>query len=109
MPMVTGEPAHRHTQQSVDNTQGDSMANKPIKRFAVGNGIRASIWANQSKHNGGSWHSVTITRTYRDGDEYKDTTSFRRDDLLFVAKASELAFAWCLEQAKARTEMESHE
>lgn len=76
------------------------MANKPIKRFAVGNGIRASIWENPSKNNG-SWHSVTITRTYRDGDEFKDTTSFRRDDLLFVAKASELAFAWCLRRAKA--------
>ncbi len=75
------------------------MANAPIKRFAVGNGIRASIWKNESKKNG-SWLSVTITRTYRDGEEYKDTTSFRRDDLLFVAKASELAFVWCLEQAK---------
>lgn len=77
------------------------MANAPIKRFAVGNGIRASIWKNESKQNG-AWLSVTITRTYRDGDEYKDTTSFRRDDLLFVAKASELAFSWCLRQAKAQ-------
>ena len=83
------------------------MANKPIKRFAVGSGIRASILENESKNNGGTWHSVTITRTYRDGDEYKDTTSFRRDDLLFVAKASELAFAWCLKQAKANTQSET--
>ncbi|QDV83801.1 hypothetical protein [Planctomycetes bacterium TBK1r] len=78
--------------------------NAPIKRFAVGNGIRASVWKNESKKNG-SWLSVTITRTYRDGEEYKDTTSFRRDDLLFVAKASELAFSWCLRQAeKAKRE-----
>ncbi|MEM8669253.1 MAG: hypothetical protein AAGG48_17150 [Planctomycetota bacterium] len=73
--------------------------NAPIKRFAVGNGIRASVWKNDSKNNG-SWLSVTITRTYRDGEEYKDTTSFRRDDLLFVAKAAELAFSWCLRQAE---------
>jgi len=76
------------------------MANAPIKRFAVGNGVSASIWKNESKNNG-SWLSVTISRTYRDKDEFKDTTSFRRDDLLFVAKASELAFAWCLAQAEA--------
>jgi len=75
------------------------MANAPIKQFAVGNGVRASVWKNQSKDNR-SWLSVTITRTYRDGEDYKDTTSFRRDDLLFVAKASELAFSWCLEQAE---------
>ena len=80
------------------------MANSPIKQFAVGNGVRASIWKNESKNNG-SWLSVEITRTYRDGDDYKDTTSFRRDDLLFVAKASELAFSWCLRQAeKAKRE-----
>ena len=36
--------------------------NAPIKRFAVGNGIRASVWKNESKKNG-SWLSVTITRT----------------------------------------------
>ena len=83
------------------------MANAPIKRFAVGNGIRASIWNNQSKN--GSWLSVTITRTYRDNEEFKDTTSFRRDDLLFVAKASELAFLWCLRQAEAGKQAKNHE
>jgi hypothetical protein len=72
------------------------MGNTPIKRIAVGNGIRASIWQNQSKN--GTWHTVTISRTYRDGDQYKDTTSFRQDDLLYVAKAAEMAFAWCLQQ-----------
>ena len=84
------------------------MANAPIKRFAVGNGIRVSIWENQSKNNG-SWLSVTISRTYRDGEEYKDTTSFRRDDLLFVAKAAELAFSWCLRQAEAGKQTNNHE
>ena len=76
------------------------MAKGPIKRFAVGNGIRASIWENQSEQTG-SWHSVTITRSYRDGTEFKETASFRRDDLLHVAKASEMAFAWCLRKANA--------
>ncbi|QDT13482.1 hypothetical protein [Planctomycetes bacterium K23_9] len=74
------------------------MANAPIKRIAVGNGVRASIWKNESKN--GPWLGVTITRTYREGEEYKDSPSFRRDDLLFVAKAAELAFSWCLKQAE---------
>jgi hypothetical protein len=84
------------------------MAKEPIKRIKVGNGIRASIWENQSKHDR-TWYSVSITRTYRDGDDYKDTTSFRRDDLLFVAKASDMAFAWCLKRAEASQETDSSE
>lgn len=73
------------------------MPNKPVKRFVVGGGVCASIWENPSKNNG-TWYSVTVTRSYRDGDEYKDTTSFRRDDLLFVAKAASIAFDWCLKK-----------
>ncbi len=70
------------------------MANRPIKRIKLGNGITAAIWENQSSK-GGVWHSVTIGRCYKDGDKYQETTSFRRDDLLFVAKAAEMAFRWC--------------
>ncbi len=74
------------------------MANKPIKRFDVGGGIHASVWCNQSS-TGGEWFTITISRTYKDGDAYKDTTSFRRDDLLFVAKAADMAFSWCHHKA----------
>ena len=73
------------------------MANAPIKRINVGNGIGASVWKNQSEKNG-SWFNITISRTYKSGDEFKDSTTFRRDDLLFVAKAAESAFMWCLNQ-----------
>ena len=37
-----------------------------MKRFAVGNAIRASIRENQSEQIG-SWHSVTVIRSTRDG------------------------------------------
>ena len=73
------------------------MPNQPVERVEVGSGVWVSIWENQSKNNG-TWYSVTITRSYRDGDEYKNTTSFRRDDLLFVAKAASMAFDWCLKR-----------
>lgn len=69
------------------------MANKPIKTIRVGNGVSAQVWENTSK-DGGTWLSVTITRSYKDGDKYKDSTSFRRDDLLFVSKAADMAFRW---------------
>ena len=71
------------------------MANAPIKRIEVGSGIKASIWENKSKNND-SWFSVKITRTYRDGEEWKETATFRLTDLLFVAAAAYMAFTWCV-------------
>lgn len=80
----------------------------PIDRIRVGNGIRASIWENESKN--GSWLSVTIDRSYKDGgDKTQYSTRFTKNDLLFVAKAAEMAFSWCLdyaEKAKRETEQE---
>jgi len=40
------------------------------------------------------WYSVSISRVYREGDAWKDTTSFGRDDLPLVSKAAEIAYAW---------------
>lgn len=78
------------------------MANTPIKRIKVGNGISVSIWKNRSD-SGGAWYTSKISRFYKDGEEMKDTASFRRGDLLFVAKAAEMAFAWIYQQqAKAK-------
>ncbi|MCC7339280.1 MAG: hypothetical protein IT422_29660 [Pirellulaceae bacterium] len=76
------------------------MANKPIKRFNVGSGIHAFVWCNQSS-TGGEWYTITISRTYKEGEQFKDATSFRRDDLLFVAKAADLAYQWCYWKADA--------
>ncbi len=71
------------------------MANEPVKRISVGNGIHAAIWKNESDK-GESWFTVKICRKYKDEEAYKETTSFRRDDLLFVSKAADMAFGWCI-------------
>ena len=66
--------------------------NRPAHEIKVGR-IRASIWTNRS-NNGGDWFNVSLSRSYRDGDEWKDSASFRRDDLPLVSKVAELAYAW---------------
>ena len=71
------------------------MANEPVKKISVGNGIHAAIWKNESDK-GGSWFTVKIYRKYKDDEAYKETNSFRRDDLLFVSKAADMAFGWCI-------------
>ena len=65
---------------------------EPVHRIPLGR-IVAAIWANKAK-DGRVWFNVTITRSYKDGDQWKDTSTFGRDDLPMVAKAADMAYAW---------------
>ena len=67
------------------------MTNKPIHKMNFGR-IRVAIWENEARES--KVYSVTLTRTYKDGDTFKDTTSLGRDDLLVASKALELAYCW---------------
>jgi hypothetical protein len=42
----------------------------PVHEVRAGR-MRAAIWANPSEK--GVWHSVTLSRLYKDGDEWKDS------------------------------------
>lgn len=57
--------------------------------------IKATIWTNESES--GLWHSVNFSRLYKDGEEWKNTGNFRRDDLLLLAKVVDLAHTRILE------------
>ena len=64
---------------------------KPIHeiRYAA---IRASIWENTSDKS--TFFNVTLSRVYKNGEEWKRTESFGRDDLLLVAKVANQAHSW---------------
>ena len=72
------------------------MAQKPVKKIQLGS-IRATIWEN-TNDKGASWFKVNVTRSYKDGDEFKDSTSFGVNDLPMASKALDLAHAWILDQ-----------
>jgi hypothetical protein len=57
--------------------------------------IKATIWENQTA--AGTRHNVTVSRIYKDGDEWKQTESFGRDDLPLLAKVVDLAHTWIFE------------
>lgn len=65
---------------------------KPVQEIRLGR-IRAAIWANQANGRD-AWFNVTVSRLYKDGDVWKDSTTFRRDDLPIVAKVADMAYAW---------------
>ena len=66
--------------------------NKPTHEIRIGK-IHAAIWVNRNGKNQ-MWYSVTIRRTYFDGQSWQDTHSFGRDDLPLLAKISDMAYAW---------------
>lgn len=74
---------------------------KPVGEVKFGS-IVASIWKNESKN--GAYYNVTISRLYKDGDNWKRSENFGRDDLLTVAKAADLAHTRIFELSKESKE-----
>ena len=60
--------------------------------------IKAAIWKNDT--DSGVRYNVTFARLYRDGEEWKSTDSFGRDDLLVLGKVADVAHTWIHEQAQ---------
>ena len=68
-----------------------SKKSKPAHEIRLGS-IKATIWQNQPEN--GAPYNVNFSRGYRDGDAWKDTQSFGRDDLPRVMKCADLAYEW---------------
>ncbi|MHC4534768.1 MAG: hypothetical protein ACYS6K_12520 [Planctomycetota bacterium] len=66
---------------------------KPEKRFRCGP-ISASIWVEGKTVEGKivKFHSVSIDKAYKDGDEWKHTSSFAVEDLPKVALLADEAY-----------------
>lgn len=63
--------------------------NKPIDTIRDG-ALKATIWKNTTEK--GHFYSVDITRTYKVGDDFKDSHSFSGSEPLQVARLADLAY-----------------
>jgi hypothetical protein len=66
----------------------DQLKSKPVAEVRIGN-IKAAIWKNETE--AGTRHSVTFERLYREGETWRSSASFGRDDLLLLGKVADLA------------------
>ncbi|WLD14679.1 hypothetical protein [Planctellipticum variicoloris] len=64
---------------------------QPVHEIRLG-AVKATIWENQTTV--GTRHNVTVSRIYKDGEEWKQTESFGRDDLQLLAKVIDQAHTW---------------
>ena len=78
-------------------TQNIMAKQTPSHEVRLG-AIKAAIWKNDTEN--GVRYNVTFSRIYKDGDDWKSTDSFGRDDLLVLAKVSDSAHSWIHEQAQ---------
>ena len=74
--------------QSMNNAnKTEKTANRPVQTIRYGS-VRAAVWRNMVDNGNASRpsYSVTFSRSYKDGNHWKDTSSFGPDDLLVLAK-----------------------
>ena len=63
----------------------------PAKTITPAN-LKAAIWRNTYEK--APKDSVTFDRLYNDGEEWKSSHSYTRDDLLVLAKLADWTFTW---------------
>ena len=70
---------------------------KPIHEVRIG-AVKAAIWRNEV--NGGVRYNATLSRLYRDEEQWRSTESFGRDDLLLLAKVADQTHSWICAQGQ---------
>ncbi len=72
-------------------SQASETRTRPVHEVRLGR-IRAAIWKNQTET--GVRHNVTFSRLYKEGDDWKQSSSFGREDLPLLMKVADLAHLW---------------
>lgn len=75
-----------------------ATSNKPVHVIRIGS-IKAAIWENAVGE--GVRLSVSVCRLYKDGEQWRTTESFGRDELLVLAKVADQAHTWICDRQSA--------
>jgi hypothetical protein len=79
--------------------QTEKKTNHPVHTVRYGT-VRAAIWRNVVDNGNATrpLYCVTFSRSYKDGDEWKESSSFGSDDLLVLAKIANDAHTFIHQQ-----------
>ena len=69
---------------------------QPLHEIRIGL-IKARVWRKRTRS--GVRHTVSVVRLYRNGDVWKESTRFGRDDLPLVKLVLDKAHLWTLRQS----------
>lgn len=74
----------------------------PVMSFRLGR-IKAAVWERTTDK--GTFHAVTFQRSYLDETEqWQNSDSYGRDDLLLVAKLADMAHTWIVQHSGPASE-----
>jgi hypothetical protein len=92
-------------QATSSTNKTDKVANRPVHTIRYG-AVRAAIWRNMIDAGNASRpiYNVTFSRSYKDGDQWKETASFGADDLLVLAKTANDAHTYICGQKRSENE-----
>jgi hypothetical protein len=79
------------------------MNAKPTHEVRLG-AVKAAVWRNKKTETSTTRFNVKFSRIYKDGEAWKSTQSFGRDDLLLLAKVADQANSWIHQQEKWESE-----
>lgn len=79
------------------DTRLPNLKTKPVYEVRIGQ-IKAAIWRNETE--AGVHYNATFSRLYKDGDQWRSTESFGRDDLLLLGKVADQTHSWICSQAQ---------
>src|SRR5438445_13418683 len=80
-----------------NQTPARTSNNQPVHKIRHGF-VSASIWRQETDK--GALFNVTFQRSYKDGDTWKNSSSFGRNNLLVVSLIAARAFEWIAAQAR---------
>lgn len=92
--------AKSKTEKTVENGKG----NAAVKRFKA-RGVHVSVFENQSD-DGRKFYKASLQRIYKEGEEFKTTSSLSRDDLPVAQHLLNQAWAWMLEAEAVKNDAE---
>lgn len=81
------------------------MKQKPAHEIRIGS-LKAAVWKNTSDKTG-VHYNTTFSRLYKEGEEWRSTDSFGRDDLLALGKLADQVHSWIHEQGRENEKVEA--
>ena len=72
----------------------ETNGNKPVAKFRA-RGVNVAVFEN--KGDNGVFYKTTLQRVYREGEEWKTTSSLGRDDLVVARYLMQKAWEWILD------------
>ena len=110
-PLPTFYPFHPFCMANAKAAAKPAPTNKPVVAFRM-RGISASVFANDVTTDDGrelTRYDVSVQRRYRDGDEFKTTSSFRRDDLPILQLLARRAWEFIVDEEAAPDKVEDED